>query len=162
MTLGARLRQGIGEVSGGKNAAPTGLMGRLRQTSVHYIRCVKPNDSMAAYGFEQQRVLLQLQCSGILEMVRIRRQGFPGRMRFAEFESRFIALLHEPGKGPPGALTSMGSSMMRAFKHAVPSEDEQAESALEAAAAKGHAKCLVILKRANLHERGGWWSLPSE
>lgn len=76
MTLGARLRAGIGEVSGSKSG-PTGLMGRLRQTSVHYIRCVKPNDSMAAYGFEQQRVLLQLQCSGILEMVRIRRQGFP-------------------------------------------------------------------------------------
>ena len=73
LTLGARLRAGIGEVSSGK-AAPTGLMGRLRQTTVHYVRCVKPNDSMAAFGFEQQRVLVQLQCSGVLEMVRIRRQ----------------------------------------------------------------------------------------
>ena len=62
-------------------------------TTLHYIRCVKPNDGMAAFGFEQARVLRQLQYSGVLEMVRIRRSGFPNRMPFAEFETKFGALL---------------------------------------------------------------------
>ena len=62
-TLGGRLRAGIGEVraaSGGKEGVSTGLMGLLAKTTTHYIRCVKPNDSMAAFGFEQPRVLQQL------------------------------------------------------------------------------------------------------
>ena len=44
----------------GKEGVSTGLMGLLAQTTTHYIRCVKPNDSMAAFGFEQPRVLQQL------------------------------------------------------------------------------------------------------
>ena len=52
-TLGARLRVGIGEVSSSGKAPSEGLMGLLRQTSLHYVRCVKPNDSRAPFGFEQ-------------------------------------------------------------------------------------------------------------
>lgn len=48
---------------------------------------------MAPFGFEQARVLRQLQYSGVLQMVRIRRSGFPSRMPFAEFEARFGILL---------------------------------------------------------------------
>jgi hypothetical protein len=48
---------------------------------------------MAPFGFEQGRVLRQLQYSGVLQMVRIRRSGFPSRMSFAEFEARFGILL---------------------------------------------------------------------
>ena len=44
----------------GKEGVSTGLMGLLAKTTTHYIRCVKPNDSMAAFGFEQPRVLQQL------------------------------------------------------------------------------------------------------
>ena len=40
----------------GKEGVSTGLMGLLAKTTTHYIRCVKPNDSMAAFGFEQPRV----------------------------------------------------------------------------------------------------------
>ena len=68
---------------------------RLQVTSLHYIRCVKPNDGMAPFGFEQARVLRQLQYSGVLEMVRIRRSGFPSRMPFAEFEAKYGILLFQ-------------------------------------------------------------------
>ena len=57
MTLGARLRAGIGEVSSAGKGSDSGLMGLLRKTELHYIRCVKPNEQMAAFGFEQPRVL---------------------------------------------------------------------------------------------------------
>lgn len=93
VTLGARLRAGIGEVSSTGKASSEGLVGLLRKTSLHYVRCVKPNDAMAAFGFEQVRVLRQLQYSGVLEMVRIRRQGFPGRMTFDEFALRYGGLI---------------------------------------------------------------------
>ena len=89
-TLGGRLRHGIGEVK--PDGVGTGLMGLLSKTSTHYIRCVKPNDSMAAFGFEQPRVLQQLQYSGVVEMVRIRRSGFPGRATYADFAATFSRL----------------------------------------------------------------------
>ena len=47
----------------GKEGVSTGLMGLLAKTTTHYIRCVKPNDSMAAFGFEQPRVLQDLPTS---------------------------------------------------------------------------------------------------
>ena len=106
---------------------------------------------MAALGFEQQRVLLQLQCSGILEMVRIRRQGFPSRMPFREFEMRFAPLLIEnTAEGGAGGMRA-------AFKRMVTRPEERGEgdqAAAEAAESKkaGTANCLIIMKRANLFE----------
>ena len=50
-----------------------GLLSRRQHTTYDV-----PNDSMAAFGFEQPRVLQQLQYSGVVEMVRIRRSAFPG------------------------------------------------------------------------------------
>lgn len=155
LTLGGRLRAGIGEVSS-KGGAPTGLMGRLRQTSVHYVRCVKPNDSMAAFGFEQRRVLLQLQYSGVLEMVRIRRQGFPQRMPFATFEAKFAPLLLDLSKSfdrSASALSGLTGGIKRAFVRAEDRDErDQADAAAAAAEEAGHAGCMAILERANLFE----------
>ena len=117
---------------------------------MHYIRCVKPNDSMAAFGFEQQRVLLQLQCSGVLEMVRIRRQGFPSRMPFAEFEARFAPLLFESGGG--GGMLDALTKAAKAEEGSAADEKAQDASEKAEAAAKGRGGCLVILKQANLFE----------
>ena len=99
-TLGGRLRRGIGEVKA--DGSGTGLMGLLSKTTTHYIRCVKPNDSMAAFGFEQPRVLQQLQYSGVVEMVRIRRSAFPGRATYANFAHTFAALCGPEGKCASG------------------------------------------------------------
>ena len=61
------------------------LMGALRRTALHYIRCIKPNDSMAALAFDQQRVLEQLHCAGLIEVVRLRQLGYPSRMPFSGY-----------------------------------------------------------------------------
>ena len=154
LTLGARLRAGIGEV-GAKGSAAPGLMGRLRQTSVHYIRCVKPNDSMAAFGFEQRRVLLQLQYSGVLEMVRIRRQGFPSRMLYRDFEQRFAPLLFDMrNAASAGGASSKGllGTFQRTFHLGDLDEQGQADAAADAALKAGRGPTLTIVERANLFE----------
>ena len=151
-TLGARLRAGIGQVSS-KGMLPSGLMGRLRQTSVHYVRCIKPNDSMAAFGFEQRRVLQQLQYSGILEMVRIRRLDFPSRMPTHEFEARFAPLLLDLGKSGRDALKKTRSSLSRIVtRRASLSEKAQTDSAHATASKAGRGGALAILERAKLFE----------
>ena len=79
-TLGRRLREDRPRCR--EQQPSTAGVGLTSRTSLHYARCIKPSDGFAAFGYEQPRVLKQLQY-GILDMVRIRRQGFPSRLPFA-------------------------------------------------------------------------------
>ena len=65
------------------------LMRTLRATQPHYIKCVKPNTSKAAKLFEAGLVMEQLRYSGVLEVVRIRREGFPIRLSFVDFYRKY-------------------------------------------------------------------------
>lgn len=55
------------------------LVEQLQATTPHYIKCVKPNAVKLPGGFSNKMVVEQLRYSGVLEVVRIRRQGFPLR-----------------------------------------------------------------------------------
>lgn len=49
---------------------------------------VKPNKRKAANTFDHAMILAQLLYAGVLETVRIRRQGFPFRETYVEFWRR--------------------------------------------------------------------------
>ena len=66
------------------------LMQRLEETEPHFIRCIKPNTQQLANVFDQELVLQQLRCCGVLEVVRISRSGYPTRHSHHEFASRFV------------------------------------------------------------------------
>lgn len=68
------------------------LMTTLNSTNVHYIRCIKPNDSKAAWEFDNSMVLSQLRACGVLETIRISCAGFPSRWTYNEFVSRYHIL----------------------------------------------------------------------
>eukprot|EP00904_Undaria_pinnatifida_P004940 jgi/Undpi1/1576/HiC_scaffold_11.g04966.m1 len=68
------------------------LMSTLRATEPHYIKCIKPNNVKAPGGFSSHLVHQQLNYSGVLEVVRIRREAYPGRIPFLEFFERFELL----------------------------------------------------------------------
>lgn len=75
-----------GEVQGQLNK----LMQRLDNTAPHFIRCIKPNRLQLPNIFEQDLVMHQLRCCGVLEVVRISRSGFPSRHLHQNFANRFI------------------------------------------------------------------------
>lgn len=58
------------------------LMTQLRKTQPYFIRCVKPNQQQVPNSFVEDFVLKQLRYSGMLETVRIRREGYPVRYTF--------------------------------------------------------------------------------
>ncbi|OXB77972.1 UNVERIFIED_CONTAM: hypothetical protein H355_009543 [Colinus virginianus] len=66
-----------------------------RQTMASYFR---PNDDREALTFSQERVLLQLRYTGILETVKIRQKGYSHRILFEEFvkSNEEISLLNPP------------------------------------------------------------------
>ncbi|XP_059642620.1 myosin-15 [Cornus florida] len=65
------------------------LMETLNSTEPHYIRCVKPNSLNRPHKFENQSILHQLRCGGVLEAVRISLAGYPTRKTYHEFVDRF-------------------------------------------------------------------------
>lgn len=54
-------------------------MEMLGSTTPHYIKCIKPNNIKFAGGFSSQLVRDQLVYGGILEVIKIRQQGYPIR-----------------------------------------------------------------------------------
>lgn len=68
------------------------LLLNLRSTSPHYIKCVKPNSVKVPGQFEADMVTEQLRYSGALEVVRIRQEGFPISLSFAQFYEMFEKL----------------------------------------------------------------------
>uniref|UniRef100_A0A0E0K6W1 Uncharacterized protein n=1 Tax=Oryza punctata TaxID=4537 RepID=A0A0E0K6W1_ORYPU len=65
------------------------LLETLSATEPHYIRCVKPNNLLKPSIFENQNVLQQLRCGGVMEAIRISCAGYPTRRTFYEFIDRF-------------------------------------------------------------------------
>nr|BAL60532.2 myosin VIII [Marchantia polymorpha] len=72
------------------------LMQRLESTEPHFIRCIKPNSLQLPNIYEQELVLQQLRCCGVLEVVRISRSGYPTRHSFQQFADRYSFLLPKP------------------------------------------------------------------
>ncbi len=71
----------------------TKLMDNLRRTEPHFIRCIKPNEVKKPGIIEAQSVLEQLRCNGVLEGIRISRQGYPGRIKYQDFVKRYSLLV---------------------------------------------------------------------
>lgn len=83
----------------------------LKMTEPHYIKCIKPNAIKAAGGFSPRLVVQQLRYSGVLEVVRIRREAYPTRIPFEEFYRRFDVLL---GSAKPAAASLRSAKDYRA------------------------------------------------
>ncbi|KAL8432425.1 hypothetical protein Efla_000202 [Eimeria flavescens] len=74
------------------------LLERIEQTSTHYVRCVKPNKQHLPMRICSEDILSQLNCSGVMEAVRIRKAGFALRSPHADFVSRYGVLMGKQAK----------------------------------------------------------------
>jgi myosin heavy subunit len=69
------------------------LVADLEKTRPHYIRCIKPNLTKSPSSFMSGEVLKQLRYSGMMEAIRIRREGYALREEHESFFNRFSVLL---------------------------------------------------------------------
>ncbi|XP_020276346.1 myosin-6-like isoform X2 [Asparagus officinalis] len=81
------------------------LLETLNATEPHYIRCVKPNNLLKPSIFENNNVLQQLRCGGVMEAIRISCAGYPTRRSYDEFIDRFGILLPNAVKGSSDDVT---------------------------------------------------------
>ncbi|AFM98142.1 myosin heavy chain [Encephalitozoon hellem ATCC 50504] len=71
------------------------LMCELRGTNPHFVRCIIPNLEKSGSRLDNGVVLGQLKCNGVLEGIRISRQGFPSRMGYQEFVQRYRIMMRD-------------------------------------------------------------------
>merc|ERR1719208_31215 len=68
------------------------LMNTLHSTEPHFIRCIVPNTHKKPLEVEPPLIMHQLTCNGVLEGIRICMRGFPNRMLYPDFKSRYQIL----------------------------------------------------------------------
>lgn len=67
-------------------------MNTLKKTHPHFIRCIIPNHDKTGAYLNDQIVIDQLRCNGVLEGIKISRKGYPNRMKFADFLKMYYLL----------------------------------------------------------------------
>ncbi|MCJ8742293.1 hypothetical protein PDJAM_G00080410 [Pangasius djambal] len=72
------------------------LMEKMFAASPHFVRCIKPNGSKLPDQVDSKLIMDQLRYNGLLETIRIRREGFCWRPTFKEFAQRYNILLLKP------------------------------------------------------------------
>merc|ERR1719188_2875180 len=68
------------------------LMNTLNITEPHFIRCIVPNTHKKPLETECPLIMHQLTCNGVLEGIRVCMLGFPNRIRYCDFKSRYAIL----------------------------------------------------------------------
>lgn len=61
------------------------LMNQLGNTQPHFVRCILPNTQKQPGLFTDFQILDQLKCNGVLEGIRICKQGYPNRLTYSDF-----------------------------------------------------------------------------
>jgi len=67
-------------------------MGIITASEPHYVRCLKPNDENRPGKFHRKRMVEQLRYSGVLQVVKVTRAGYPSRFPLPQFVSKFAVL----------------------------------------------------------------------
>ena len=136
-TLGGQFRTSLQE-----------LYVKLTSTAPHFIKCVKTNEVKRAGMFDSRFCLQQVEYLGLLEVVKIRRQGYPVRRTPENFVRRY-AMLAEDCTRDAGAMLRLlgGEGLWQMGKTMVFMKDQQL-TLLEAARAICLDKSVRILQRA--------------
>ena len=96
-TLGGQFRTSLQE-----------LYDKLNSTAPHFIKCLKTNEVKQAGFFDGEYCLRQITYLGLLEVVNIRRQGFPVRREPEKFVKRYKVLDEDCKPDAKALLTALG------------------------------------------------------
>ena len=68
------------------------LLSSIAVTHSHFVRCIKPNADKLSYTVDSPLLRTQLQSSGVMDAVRVRKEGWGERMPLRDFVQRYERL----------------------------------------------------------------------
>uniref|UniRef100_W5LJ84 Uncharacterized protein n=1 Tax=Astyanax mexicanus TaxID=7994 RepID=W5LJ84_ASTMX len=92
------------------------LMEKMFAASPHFVRCIKPNSSKQPDQLDSKLVMDQLRYNGLLETIRIRREGFSWRPSFKEFAQYNILLLNPDLPLDKECISILNTTELRGWK----------------------------------------------
>ncbi|XP_030205229.1 myosin-IIIa isoform X2 [Gadus morhua] len=90
------------------------LLSKMVSGQPHFVRCIKPNNDRQAHRFDQEKVVVQLRYTGVLETAKIRRQGYSHRILFANFVTRYSILAFRANEEPAATPESCTAILEKA------------------------------------------------
>merc|ERR1712137_929984 len=68
------------------------LMGRIRATEPHFVRCIKPNAQSLPNQMDRRSVVEQLRYQGVIQAIKVSCTGYPLRLKHRQAVLRFRCL----------------------------------------------------------------------
>ena len=89
------------------------LMDKLRATEHHYIRCLKPNQTLKAGDWDNDFMFKQLAYSGTLEVTQIRKAGLNVRRPLKHFYQYYKICADDPAALRAGTVTKRTELLLK-------------------------------------------------
>ncbi|XP_076313801.1 unconventional myosin-VIIa-like isoform X2 [Tachypleus tridentatus] len=91
----------------------TTLVDVLHCTDPWYVRCIKPNQKKSPNYYDSKEVLTQLKYLGMVDIIRIRKEGFPVHFPFSDFIQNYRCLVSKVvlSKDPQEAVATILKSL---------------------------------------------------
>lgn len=83
------------------------LMEKVNSTNPHWIRCVKPHPAKKALHFDGAQTMKQLESSGVLGTVKIRKAGYPVRIQNENFLKKYRVCVTVPTMDPMARIENV-------------------------------------------------------
>lgn len=80
-----------------------------------YVRCLKPNNEKAGRSYDDELIITQLRYSGMLDIVRIRREGYPIHVPAREFLNKYQCLAAKDPEPLPSNEKMAAAKILRSL-----------------------------------------------
>jgi myosin-7 len=91
------------------------LVDILANTNPWYVRCLKPNHNKAADDYDDDLIITQLRYSGMLDIIRIRREGFPVHVPASTFLDKYRCLASKDPRPLPKDEKKAAAQILRSL-----------------------------------------------
>ncbi|XBW35979.1 hypothetical protein QEN19_001552 [Hanseniaspora menglaensis] len=132
------------------------LISNLNDANPLFIRCILPNRTKSSSIFSKKLVLDQLTCNGVLEGIRISREGFPNRISFKEFVNTY-GILFEIKSNSTLSFKERTSKIIESIKQLSASSDDYKIGKNKILFRSGKLAILEELKQSKMAEIFGWF-----